>query len=263
MSSAHASSYTALDLSGLHCTVDPWLSRITGISCYNVMLTPATVGVEFDPADSPAFFAAKVDIRGLDRVEDLTRRGFRLVDTALVLRRDVGLRGSVAALPLKASSNDIAIHEVSARDVDAIADIAMRAFRYSRFHADPDFPAAAADRIKGEWARNLATGLRGAGCLVASRAGTVVAFLGYLHTDLPVPSVVIDLIAVDPRYQGNGVGPAIVTELVAVAERAERATVVGTQAANRASVRMYESAGFRLDSAAYVLHGHLRLSEGS
>jgi GNAT superfamily N-acetyltransferase len=213
--------------------------------------------IQIEPVDeqegAPAFYAARVDVRDLARVDDLSRRGFRLVDTVLTLRRDV--QGGDAAAVL-APSRGLVTDEATPDDVGAVAAIAASAFRFSRFHLDPRFPNDAADRIKREWARNLASGERGAGCLVARRAGRVVAFLGYLHADDPGPMTVIDLIAVDSTEQGTGVGTATVSALLETVGRQGRGVLVGTQAANRGSVRLYENLGFRLDSVSYVLHGH-------
>ena len=99
------------------------------------------------------------------------------------------------------------------------------------------------------------------GEIYARRAGRVVAFLGYLHADDPGPMTVIDLIAVDSTEQGTGVGTATVRALLETVGRQGRGVLVGTQAANRGSVRLYENLGFRLDSVSYVLHGHQPASE--
>lgn len=257
MSSPAESGSGALDLVGLNCVVDSWLSQAVGMPCYNVKASEIHLE-SADPHGAPAFYAAKVDVNDVARVDDLARRGFRLVDTALTLRHDLQQEAATAApIPLL----NLVIDEARQDDVDDVAVIAACTFRFSRFHLDLRFPSDAADRIKREWARNLVSGERGAGCLVARKAGRVVAFLGYLHVDEPLPMAVIDLIAVDSDEQGAGVGAAIVSALLVTAGLQGRAVLVGTQAANRGSVRLYESLGFRLDSASYVLHGHMPASE--
>jgi ribosomal protein S18 acetylase RimI-like enzyme len=234
------------------------LSQTADLPCFTIKASTAHVEPVDQQQGAPSFYAAKVDVKDIARVDDLSMRGFKLVDTALTLRREVQAGDAAAGL---VPSLDLVIDEATSDDVDAVAAIALSTFRFSRFHLDSRFPNDAAGRIKREWARNLASGNRGAGCLVARRSGRVVAFLGYLHADDPGPMTVIDLIAVDSTEQGTGVGTSTVSALLVAAGRQGRGVLAGTQAANRASVRLYESLGFRLDSASYVLHGHLPASE--
>jgi ribosomal protein S18 acetylase RimI-like enzyme len=249
----------ALDLIGLNCVEDLWLSDIVGLPCYNIQdsIRPDSLDTHLG---APAFFTARVDVNDLVRVDALSVRGFKLVDTALTLRHEPQ---TVSASPARTPSIELVVDAARPDDVDAVVSIAGTSFRSSRFHLDPLFPSDAADRIKCEWARNLASGERGVGCLVVRMAERIVAFLGYLHLEDPEPTSVIDLIAVDTGVQGTGVGTAIVTELLAASARQGRAVIVGTQAANRGSVRLYEGLGFRFDSASYVLHGHLTALENS
>ncbi len=245
------------DLIGLDYVVDTWLSQIAGLQCYNVIPTSEVMDFAGMPTNTGSFYTAKVDVGEVERVDELLCRGFRVVDTALTFQSDVHRR----PITPHHRSTEFIIDSVTPEDVDAVVEIAASTFRFSRFHLDPHFSDFVADRIKGEWARNLARGERGAGCLVARKAGRVVAFLGYLHADAQAPAIVIDLIAVDGAEQGQGVGTAIVEVLQAKAGLHGRAVLVGTQAANRGSVRLYENLGFRLHSAAYVLHRHMRASE--
>ena len=204
------------------------------------------------------FFEAKVPVGQGARTEDLIRRGFSLIDTSLTLRREdsCGEYSPVCADSRLSRSDGLYISAVRPEDAIAVASIASGAFKYSRFHLDPRFPNECARRIKGEWARNLASGRRGEGCLVARRGNRVVGFLGYLRPMQQDAPIVIDLGAVDPSEQGTGVGKEIVATFLTSANNDRREVIVGTQAANRPSVRLYEDWGLRLDSADYVLHGH-------
>ena len=82
--------------------------------------------------------------------------------------------------------------------------------------------------------------------------GAVVGFLQLLRAGA---TLVIDLIAVEPRVRGRG----IASDLVALAERSTENVEtlrVGTQIANVPSIRLYETLGFRTTGATYVFHYH-------
>ena len=137
-------------------------------------------------------------------------------------------------------------------DETAVADVALAGFGYSRFHLDPRVPRDAADRIKGDWVRSWFAGRRGDAMLVAEVDGRVAGFCQLLRTD---DAAVIDLIAVARLARGRGVARAMLRAVDALPWEVERVEV-GTQVANVPSVRLYESDGFRLVGAEYVLHRH-------
>ena len=118
-----------------------------------------------------------------------------------------------------------------------------------------------ANAIKSEWAANYFCGKRGDGMVVAEQDRQVVGFVQLLwHAD---ECLVIDLIGVDSPHQGEGIG----RDMIGYAfhhgigdDRRPSRIRVGTQAANTPSVRLYESLGFRLITAQYVLHYHSRRS---
>jgi ribosomal protein S18 acetylase RimI-like enzyme len=88
--------------------------------------------------------------------------------------------------------------------------------------------------------------------IVAEDSDGVCGFLQLLRAR--DGSTIIDLIAVDERGRGRGLARAMIA-LVAN-DRGTGALRVGTQLANRPSLSLYEALGFRMTSAAYVLHLH-------
>lgn len=247
-----------LDLTGLNYIEDSWLSMECGFRCFEVRAGKASdLEREPLPADR-ALFTARIDTRDVGMADGLIRKGFALVDTALTF---VSAPGSGCDSGEQAPSEGIIVEEGEEEDVDLVEGIAGSAFEHSRFHRDPNFPSVIADRIKQKWARNLVMGHRGTGCLVGRRDNRVVSFLGYLKVDYPRPSFVIDLLAVAGDERGRGAGRTTVGAMQSMAARCARSIIVGTQISNGASVRMYEATGFRLESSAYILHGHTFSSE--
>jgi ribosomal protein S18 acetylase RimI-like enzyme len=207
-------------------------------------------GVDGEPlsrlhVSEPVFAYAKVPAADIAEVWQLAGAGFRVVDTAL------SFDGRITGVAVDG------IRFATPEDRESVAHIAATAFRYSRFHLDPFVPKAVADVIKSTWAMNYFEGKRGDGMVVAERDGRVVGFLQLLWAS--PDQLVIDLIGVEPSYQGQGVGRRMIVHAALCGTgdgRVPTVMSVGTQAANRPSVRLYESLGFRLNAAQYVMHSH-------
>lgn len=186
----------------------------------------------------PALYQARVACDAVARVSELAAAGMRVVNTGITLGRD---GGEIDA------PEDVEVRLGEAGRDDAAAEIARSAFRFDRFHLDPDVPDEVADRIKHDWVANALAGNRGDHVLVAEREGEVAGFLAVVMRS---DTAVIDLTAVHPDHRGRGVGRALAARFLAGAERAE----VGTQAANAIATRFYEGLGFRAVRSTYDLH---------
>ena len=138
-------------------------------------------------------------------------------------------------------------------DADAVVRVAGAGFSKSRFHADPQIDRVIANRIKADWAGNFFAGKRGDWMVVAEREGQIAGFLQLLGRD---GHLVIDLIAVDSAARGKRLATNMI-EHASASLMPGAPMRVGTQLANTASVRLYESLGFRLVRAEHVLHCHI------
>lgn len=209
---------------------DGWLSERIGHPVFTVD-EPDDV-----PTDGvgPRMYQTRVPVADVARVRGFAVRGFVVVDTTLTLERaDVHkVEGEV-------------VHAVPEHR-EAVVEIARTSFRWSRFHLDPDVPDDVANRIKADWVGSYFDGTRGDELLVALHDGAPAGFLAVLVA--ADGARVIDLVAVAERARGRGLARALTT--------ASGATRVGTQAANVAATRLYESMGFSLARAEYALHLH-------
>lgn len=189
------------------------------------------------------FLYAKVPVANVMDVRRLTDVGFAVVDVNVTLQHD-----DSPPRPLPA---DVEIVEAEKHHELPLLDIAGSSFRHSRFHLDPGLPRALADHVKREWLRSCLEGARGDALLCAVVEGRAAGFLAALA---PPDAAVIDLIAVDD--QGRGIGGALVSAFVERYAGTRPVLRVGTQIANVHSLRLYNRHGFRVESAAYVLHLH-------
>lgn len=200
---------------------------------------------------SRVFAYARIDTGDVASTHPLVEDGFRVVDVTVRFTR----APFAADGPLPGG---VRVRAAQPSDFDRVVAIAGTAFRYSRFHLDPLVPRHLADDVKRAWMESYRLGTRGSGCLVATVDDLVVGFLAIVESSGPEVAWIIDLIGVDPDAQGRGVGRALVETFAHEARDRAARLEVGTQAANAASVRLYENCGFRFSGAAYVLHAHLR-----
>jgi ribosomal protein S18 acetylase RimI-like enzyme len=226
---------------------DPWLSDVLERPAWRVIDGGAGAPLADLLAGRPQFATAKLPAASTPDVHALESFGFRTVDAALTFTAEA----------VAAPSQSAPVRFASAADREAVEAIAGRSFRFSRFHLDPALPAVLAHRVKARWAGNWFAGARGDGMVVAEEAGRVAGFLQLLWAK--DGRLVIDLIAVDEASRGRGLATAMIGFAAAHGTgdaRRPAGMTVGTQAANVASVRLYESLGFRLRDAQFVLHHH-------
>jgi ribosomal protein S18 acetylase RimI-like enzyme len=235
---------------------DRWLADIMDRPCFrldlaadpNITASPIGERLRSHPT---AFCYAKVGAEDVRAIQALSAVGFFVCDVNVVFER-TALKSTDTA----PSTVDIA--ECSAADSDGVLAIAGSCFRFSRFHLDPLVPALVANAIKREWVRSYIGRTRGDRLFVARVGGAPIGFLASLVTRAPSGShATIDLVGVASTGHNNGIGGALCDAFIAHYTEVDSLNV-GTQAANIASVRMYEKRGFRLRASQYVLHLHVR-----
>jgi len=216
---------------------DGWLSDVLGFEAWTATADSAAVVPAGGARSLTTVRIPAEDTASLAAVEAL---GFSVVDVNVTLER-AGFESA------HTSSVAVATPEQS----EALLDVAGTCFRYSRFHLDSRITREAADRVKREWVRSYVEGTRGIELLAAGTDG----FLAVLEA--ADGARVIDLVGVAPSAQGRGVGEALVVAFGSRHGADGRTLRVGTQIANVPSLRLYEKLGFRVVSAAYVLHRHV------
>lgn len=217
---------------------DIWLSERLGKPAFRAAGTPENL------PRGPAFVDVKVDAADTARLLQFQAAGFGVIDVNVQLVRDAG------PLPPPTGSSHFAGRE----DEAGVRAIAAEAFVFDRFHRDPNIGDAAASRIKADWAGNFFTGGRGKWMVVAGDPGKPEGFLQLLSG--AEDEVIIDLIATGLPTRGKGHARDMIAFAAAHCLSGRVRLRVGTQIANAPSLALYESMGFRVASAAYVLHLH-------
>lgn len=175
--------------------------------------------------------SARIDAVDEAAARDLADCGFTLIETLITLE---------APLPHGLPMSD-GIGLARAEDHSACLDIARTAFSMDRFHADARVPKAGADRLKETWVRNSLNGRADAVLVAQDENGVAVGFVTCM---VDGDTAVIDLIAVAPGRQGQGIGARLVQGAFAHYTGNKARMRVGTQDSNAASLALYKGQGF-------------------
>lgn len=237
-------------------TADAWLSETMARPVFKwngmtpVSAEPLAAAMRQLAAGGDAFFFARTPTTPVETTRILNAAGFALIDTSITFAWTDERPWPATAVSVTAARAD---------QHAAIADIAERSFKWSRFHLDPRVGLPLANFVKRRWIENYCLGRRGAALYAAEVGGTVAGFLAVVESAAGgQPAATIDLVAVSPEFQGQRVGAALVRSFVSDWRGRASQLRVGTQAANIASMRFYEGLGFRAAESNYVLHAHFR-----
>lgn len=134
---------------------------------------------------------------------------------------------------------------------EQIIDIARESFNYSRFFNDPKLPEVQGKRIYLHWTE-YAFNKEGKYFVISEREDNIA---GYILFSFNGDSSVIELIAVEEKYQGLGVGRSLLNTMESfVIEQGIKKIKVGTQLNNISAVQFYYAMGFRYVSCVSIYH---------
>lgn len=134
---------------------------------------------------------------------------------------------------------------------EQIVNIASMSFNYSRFFNDPKLPQEQAKNIYLHWTE-CAFGQENKYFVISEREGNVA---GYILFSFNGDISVIELIAVDEKYQGQRVGKSLIDKMESfVIDQGIRKIKVGTQVNNISAVQFYTKMGFKYLSCGSMYH---------
>lgn len=134
---------------------------------------------------------------------------------------------------------------------EKVVEIAKKAFSYSRFFNDPKLPEKQAKNIYLHWTECAFE--KGNKYFVISERGANV--VGYILFSFNEDSSVIELIAVDEKYQGQRVGKSLIQTMESfVIDQGINKIKVGTQVNNILAAQFYSAMGFKYVSCGSVYH---------
>lgn len=133
-----------------------------------------------------------------------------------------------------------------------LPDMAGRVFKYSRFFADPFLPADLAAGIYRQWCRD-AFMRQDKYFAICYREHEPAAFLLFIPDS--ADGCRIELVAVGEKFQGQGIGKALLAACEAFCAGQEIGCIrVGTQAGNAAAIGLYLGSGFKYSHCSSIYH---------
>ncbi|MBW3020923.1 GNAT family N-acetyltransferase [Candidatus Woesearchaeota archaeon] len=141
-------------------------------------------------------------------------------------------------------------------NIDEIKSIAKKSFKLDRFHIDPFLDDDLADKTREEWIKNIAKG-RGKIFCSFDKNNNINGFLGFkdniINNELKYST--IELIAVHQDHQGKGIGKNLINNYLQYLKNNKyKFSVVGTQAKNIPSIKLYERTGYEIIDSNYTYH---------
>ncbi len=134
---------------------------------------------------------------------------------------------------------------------EQIINIARKSFIYSRFFNDPKLPEEKAKNIYLHWTE-CAFDQKDKYFVICEKEGNVV---GYILFSFKEDSSVIELIAVDEKYQGQKVGKSLINTMESfVIDLGIKKIKVGTQVNNKFAVQFYTAMEFKYVSCDSMYH---------
>ncbi len=144
----------------------------------------------------------------------------------------------------KESSMDIV--PFSLDEVPKLARIARRVFGQDRFHQEYQLSKLKCDDLHSEWITNCC--IKGlADTVLVSHSGKEPSGFIACRIDAPsspLPYGTIVLVGVAPKFQGKGIGRALVNQALKWFEARVDFALVRTESANYASIKAYLNEGF-------------------
>ncbi len=187
------------------------------------------------PASQPALLGAVQEI-GFHVVDCLVTLGMRNIQRAPV---------DPAPLPLR---------EARDADLPELEAIAGQAFQTGRYHLDPRFPRALADRRYVAWVRNALTGRMPGSVLVAEHEGTIA---GFLVQRIEGDHCEGQLACVNPRFKHSIVMHSLLAAHTAwLRQRGVRKTTGRISIGLMQAINLNLVLHAELRHADYVLHWH-------
>lgn len=132
-----------------------------------------------------------------------------------------------------------------------IIDIAKKTFFHSRFFNDPKLSETQAQNIYLYWTK-CAFGQPNKHFVVCERGGNIV---GYILFSLNEDISIIELIAVDEKYQRQGIGKLLIQTMESfVIGQGTYKIKVGTQVNNAFAIQFYSGSGFTYVGCRSIYH---------
>jgi ribosomal protein S18 acetylase RimI-like enzyme len=134
-----------------------------------------------------------------------------------------------------------------------LLNISKKSFLYSRFFNDPYLPKEKSQNIYLQWTKNSFNKLEK--YFVITKINEKIAGYILFSMNLVNSFAIIELIAVDEKFRGKGIGKSLMTGLENFTyEKGVKVIRVGTQVDNISAIRFYNTCGFKYLNCNSIYH---------
>ena len=195
----------------------------------------------------------RVDIEQMDLVQSLLRKSAILGDVLVTLGKNL-CKGEQIARKDIVGRSDLIFENGTPAHEEKLTKITASSYQYSHYFNDLNISLARAEKIYQEWIKNSLHGF--ADIVVIAKLKEEV--VGYITLRLNMLGErafgTIDLIAVEERLRGQGIGRMLVTEGIGRVQTRSSYLYVSTQVSNLPALRLYQDLGFEPLLSEATLH---------
>jgi ribosomal protein S18 acetylase RimI-like enzyme len=223
------------------------IARMNGNILDDVLLRQADEWCRENSIDC-LYFLADPDVSGSITLAE--NSGFRLCDIRVSLEHVIGRYPRVAV----DDSDGYMLRPLVDDDIPALMQIAGRIHQITRFWRDPGFPDSRCSELYRKWLERDVTG-RADHVVVCEYSGIPVGYVTCLLDGSSPPGGSISLLGVHEDHRKRGMGSRLLRGAIDwFGESGVRNIEVVTQGTNIASLRVYQEAGFLVNSMMVWFH---------
>lgn len=152
------------------------------------------------------------------------------------------------------STLNIIFEEARSADEEKLREITTSAYEHSHYFNDRNIPLEEAENVYLEWISNSVKGFADY-VIVARLKDEIVGYITLRKKKLDDTKIgVIDLIAVDKNYRGQGIGKMLVIRGIEKIGDEIDNLCASTQVSNMPALRLYQSLGFKPVTSEVTFH---------
>jgi len=199
----------------------------------------------------PVMISTRIKTDNSTAVRLLENSGFRLMECY------VRLKHNLKNIPCASGKNTI--KDYNSKYIKLVTKIAQNSFTFSRFHFDENISKELADETRKSWVENSCKG-RAEKIYISEKNEKITGFvICKVKNDEKQKICNLDLIAVDKQYRQQRIAYDLTIEFLKYAKNNNFGyAIVGTQAHNIPSLKLYEKTGFEISETFYTYHKHLK-----
>ncbi len=202
-------------------------------------------------------YSTRLETHQANLIYEMIRAGFVPVGTSIRMVHSINRHARIDKID-PVQYDNLIVREFENQDLGTVQNIGRSGHTHSHFSCEARFSQSQVQQIFTEWIEKCVHGLAQK-VLVAEKEDQIAGFAILLTTSSLEPYInkrigVIDFIVVDPRYQGSGVGRALLQGSFAWFASRVDLIELRTMADNLPAIRFYENNGFRILSSDQYVH---------